>query len=81
MREQFAEPAKVGVGRAVRTQARMYPAVGPLNRTSVPERNPTWPPKPGSRAAAVTRDDATAAGCISSHPRAQPAPSPPCSER
>ena len=81
MSKQFAESAKVGVARAVWTQARMHPAVGQPNRTSAPECSPTWPPKPGSRAGAVTPADATVAGCISPHPRAQPAPSSPSSER
>lgn len=70
MREQFAEPADLGVRQAAGLRHRTHPALGSLNRTSAPEGTLTWPPKTGSRAAVGTQDDATTAGCISPHPRA-----------
>lgn len=70
MREQFADPADLGVRQAAGLRHCTHPALGSLNRTSAPEGTLTWPPKTGSRSTVGTQDDATTAGCISSHPRA-----------
>lgn len=81
MRKQFAKAAKPGVGR----DGRPYGALGPRRQRAI--RSPrdrsarraqgtqTWPPNPGSGAAAATLGDTAAAGCVS---RAHVLGPPPC---